>query len=328
VLLHIKVKKEALAMKELHTGPASQATVIIIDQNKLRRASFVNFLRVWADSIGASLIGMCFPVTPQDVEIGCNCQLVVLNLGGSSIDSPDAQCLLEYLTAAMPQVPLVLLSDLEDPFEVVTAFHAGVRGFIPASIEPDLVLQALTFILGGGSFLPPSVLLKLRREPNTGGDGASARDDAHSNGLSPADIDLQGGRPGQLTMRQLDVLALLRQGKSNKVIARDLGMREATVKVHVRQILRKLGASNRTQAALAMLEKLPETSPLEGEIKAATPPVIEPPKADVEKASLFTKEILIGRQIVVSGIAAAVSIIQGEILEMFAAMPTYIYYMA
>jgi DNA-binding CsgD family transcriptional regulator len=182
--------------------------------------------------------------------------------------------------------------------------------------------------MGGGSFLPPLILLKLRGEPDDDGDCASAAPDANLNDLSPASIDFQGVRSGQLTLRQLDVLALLRQGKSNKTIARDLGMREATVKVHVRQILRKLGASNRTQAALLMLEKLPDTSIPEGTIKAVAPPVIESAEAEAEKTGLFEKGSSIGHRCLVNGIAAAVTLIQGDILEMFAAVPAYIYCMS
>ena len=312
-------------MEKTNPGTAAEAAVIIIDQNKLRRASVVNFLRAWADSLGASLIGLCLAITPKDLEIGCECRLVVLNLGGLRIDSPDARSLLDTLYAALPRVPVVLFSDLEGPEEVVAAFRAGINSFIPASIEPELVPQTLTFIIGGGSYFPPSALLELRREPGPG----AASDDAHLiNDLSPADIDLQGARPGQLTSRQLDVLALLRQGKSNKMIARDLGMREATVKVHVRQILRKLGASNRTQAALSILESSPEAASLGGgsggEIKTVALPGFEPGEMKAEKAGLFTKGTAIGRQLLVGGLAGAISLIEGDVLEMMATAPSYI----
>jgi DNA-binding NarL/FixJ family response regulator len=235
------------------------------------------------------------------------------------------------LYAALPQVPVVLFSDVEDAEEVVAAFRAGINSFIPASIEPELVPQTLTFIMGGGSYFPPSALLELRREPSPGDGTGAAGDDAHPiNGLSPADIDLQGARPGQLTSRQLDVLALLRQGKSNKMIARDLGMREATVKVHVRQILRKLGASNRTQAALSILESSIEAPSLGGgggdggEIKAVALPGFRSGEMKVEKAGLFTKGTVIGRQLLVGGLAGAISLIEGDLLEMMAVAPSYI----
>jgi len=127
-------------------------------------------------------------------------------------------------------VPVAMVSDHEDRGEVMAAFRAGVRGFVPSTLEPELALQALTFVLGGGTFFPPQVLDRPSRDVSQG-----AR---------------QGGAVHTLTPRQLDVLALLREGKSNKLIARELAMCESTVKVHVRQIMRKLGAANRTQAAL------------------------------------------------------------------------------
>ncbi len=92
------------------------------------------------------------------------------------------------------------------------------------------------FVLAGGTYFPREALLA----PRTGVGYASG------GGGTPIAVVAKAG----LTARQGEVLERLRFGKSNKHIARELHMQEATVKVHVRQIMRKLGAANRTQVAL------------------------------------------------------------------------------
>jgi DNA-binding CsgD family transcriptional regulator len=108
-------------------------------------------------------------------------------------------------------------------------------------IDPGVALRALGFILCGGTFFPPHALADLSQvsAKSTGaGAGTSSR--------SGSPITLPGG----LTSRQREVLDCLRHGRSNKQIARELNMQEATVKVHIRQIMRRLGVKNRVQAAI------------------------------------------------------------------------------
>jgi DNA-binding NarL/FixJ family response regulator len=316
-------------MEQSYACASPQAFVIIIDQNKLRRASVINFLQAWAQAIESSLIGLCLSASAQDLELISKCRLAVLNLGGCSVNDPDARHLLETLRTTLPQVPVVLFSDVDDPVEVVAAFQAGIKGFVPASTEPELVLHALTFIMGGGSFFPPSVLLGLKQRSHAGiWDDAAVADEAVLNdGRSSASTNLHEGRLGQLTVRQLDVLALLRQGKSNKMIARDLGMREATVKVHVRQILRKLGATNRTQAALLVLQNPADAPPVAGVISTAAFSNCEIPGVEAEGTNLFTKGVAVGRSLLLGSLSATAALMQADILEMAAAAPAYVAFM-
>ncbi len=110
------------------------------------------------------------------------------------------------------------------------------------------MLSALQLVFAGGTYIPPEILV--RDEP-------SARHDekppvANRPTVSPADLGL--------TERQLDVLSLMMQGKSNKAICRVLNLAEPTVKNHVTAILKALGVSNRTEAVIAVGElgwKLP-----------------------------------------------------------------------
>lgn len=207
--------------------------VMLSDALTLRRAAYVSLLDPWATSnkieIRAEDEG---PASRVDHDR--HMALEILVLGAARIDDPAVQAQLLHRRRTRPDVPLALVSDYEDRAEVTAAFRQGARGFVPSSLEPDLAREAFGFILAGGTFFPPHIL------DRPAGDGGQAKGRGSGQAVS-------------LTPRQLDVLALLREGKSNKLIARDLSMCESTVKVHVRQIMRKLGAANRTQAALSRI---------------------------------------------------------------------------
>lgn len=128
--------------------------------------------------------------------------------------------------------PVVVLSDAQaalQPRSIRNALKSGARGFIPTlNTQVPAVLAALRFIKDGGTFAPLDLLLP--------GKAAHATSKAEA---VPTD---------DLTPRQKAVLSHLKQGKANKLIAYELGMTESTVKVHIRNIMRKMGATNRTQA--------------------------------------------------------------------------------
>lgn len=130
-------------------------------------------------------------------------------------------------------VPIIVLSDATTtltPQTVRAALKCGIRGFISAqTFEMKTVSAAIRFVVAGGVFAPIELLL-----------ADDVRPTPTHNEEEPPD--------GLLTPRQMTVLSLLQQGKANKIIAYELGMSESTVKVHIRNIMRKMGATNRTQA--------------------------------------------------------------------------------
>ena len=123
------------------------------------------------------------------------------------------------------------------------AIETGAMGFIPKTTSSQLLLNALRLVLAGGVYLPTEVL---RHHEGTPEPALRLAAEASDSGkmLAPHAIGL--------TERQSDVLALLVQGKSNKLICRDLGLAEGTVKIHVTAILKTLNVSNRTQAVIAV----------------------------------------------------------------------------
>ncbi|HPE00540.1 MAG TPA: response regulator transcription factor [Burkholderiaceae bacterium] len=140
-----------------------------------------------------------------------------------------------YLRRTWPAVRLVIVSAQEDPGLVRELIALGVAGFIPKSDRAEVILQAVRLILAGGSYVPLRLLEGAGPHP-------AARDDV-------------------LTPRQHEVLECLARGLPNKLIARELGLTEGTVKVHLMAIFKALGARNRTEAVLAAQHRLQRPSP-------------------------------------------------------------------
>lgn len=132
-----------------------------------------------------------------------------------------------------PAVPLVVMSATEDGAKVRELIALGVAGFIPKSDSAAVILQALRLVLSGGSYAPLRFIATPAGSPSQ-----------ETGGQAPSAI------PG-LTPRQAEVLQLLARGLPNKTIARDLGLTEGTVKVHLLSIFRALQVRNRTEAVIA-----------------------------------------------------------------------------
>lgn len=138
------------------------------------------------------------------------------------------------LRQAFASVQIVVLSDVSaiEPAIVREVLNRGAAGFVMTdSTSLQMVVSAISLVGSGGTFVPRDFLF-MDREP---AQAVTARP------LSEV---------GRLTQREIAVLALVKHGKPNKIIAHELGMSASTVKVHVRHIMRKMGAANRTQAAL------------------------------------------------------------------------------
>jgi DNA-binding NarL/FixJ family response regulator len=167
--------------------------------------------------------------------------------------------LLQEVTAlrrALKDAPLVVMSDAEegDSVEAIREMlRNGARGYIPTRTTGiDVAVEAIRLVRVGGTFAPFDQFL-LNRPSNAAATPAF---------VSP-DYDL--------TARQLAVLGHLKQGKANKIIAYELGMSESTVKVHVRNIMRKMGVTNRTQAAFRA-QVPPEFAPAFANARAVSSP--------------------------------------------------------
>lgn len=147
---------------------------------------------------------------------------------------------LSTLRERHPGVPVVVLSAHDDRQTVLEALDKGAMGFVPKTAATAVMLNALRLVLSGGTYLPADIM----------------RHDAaiHDPGVRTRESDLRAPAPADLglTPRQTQILSLLVQGKPNKLISRELGLAESTVKIHITSILRALNVSSRVQAVIAV----------------------------------------------------------------------------
>jgi DNA-binding NarL/FixJ family response regulator len=169
---------------------------------------------------------------PQHADLA----LILLDL---QLPDRDGFAALAELRERHPAIPVVMLSAFNNRDNVVKALDGGALGFIPKTGSRELLLSALRLILAGGIYIPPDIL---SRAPAA----ITAADQPAPVERRPSPEELG------LTKRQVDVLALMMQGKSNKLICRALDLAEPTVKNHVSAIIKALGVSNRTEAVLAV----------------------------------------------------------------------------
>ncbi|WP_431261183.1 response regulator [Roseateles chitinivorans] len=179
--------------------------------------------------------------------------LLDLNLGDAS-----GFDVLEEFRAQYPSLPVVVISASDRASDVIRAIDQGAMGFIPKRTGNDVLAQALKLVMSGGIYVPPMSLgSDVAPEPEPVAVAEAAPGNAKLNQVqalaSQAGYQTTAGLESlQLTPRQTDVLALLLQGKPNKIIARELGVSVETIKDHVAAVLKALGVSSRTQAVLAV----------------------------------------------------------------------------
>ncbi len=145
------------------------------------------------------------------------------------IDIPNATDIINKLKTISPQTKIVAISTSEDTRNIRKILSNGVKGYIPKKSDSNILSGALKLILDGGTYIPLAML-----ENNT----------EYNKNIPQPQLKKN------LTNRQSQVLNLIAQGKSNKQIAYEMGVSEATVKLHINALLRSLKVNNRTQAVI------------------------------------------------------------------------------
>jgi DNA-binding NarL/FixJ family response regulator len=158
-----------------------------------------------------------------------------LRAGREDLDQTGIAAQLSRLEHIAPEVPRVLMSEVEVPEDILEAFRRHVRGYVPTTLPIRQVVEAIRFVAAGGTFVPPSIL-------SMHGQISIAHEEPQGVVVSDELADF--------SPRQNEVLRMLWNGSSNKVIAYELRMSESTVKVHIRHIMKKLNVNNRTQVVL------------------------------------------------------------------------------
>ncbi|WP_040577783.1 response regulator transcription factor [Methylopila sp. M107] len=154
--------------------------------------------------------------------------MILLDLSMHGVSGFDG---LIQMRSRFPQVPILVVSGLDDAQIVHEAIRCGAAGFVPKALGKAMLTEAMTEVLNGGVFLP-----KAYRRAG-GGDAPRAGADVLE-------------RMRSLTPAQMRVLGLVKRGKLNKQIAYELNVGESTIKAHISEIMRKLGVASRTQVVI------------------------------------------------------------------------------
>ena len=203
--------------------------IILADDHALFRDGFILLLKqleASAEVIAAASFDEAMARAREHAEA----DLLLLDLNMPGMWGMES---VKMVLRSFPALPVAILSAADSREVMEAMLAAGVSGFIPKSSSPQVMLSALKLILAGGVYLPVQLLPDRQSETGT----------SHSASASRPHLPL--------TSRQLDVLRLLAEGKSNKLICRELNLGEGTVKAHIAAIFRVLDVHNRTEAAVA-----------------------------------------------------------------------------
>ncbi|WP_457422141.1 response regulator [Roseateles sp. P5_E7] len=200
------------------TAPSNAFHLLIVDDHPVVRVGMAQLLRTQREGCEVSEADS---LAAAQALLACrpDVTLVVLDVHLPGLAPLKA---LQQLRAEWPLLPVLLMSADTDPLLAMRALDEGAAGWLPKSADVGVLVGALELVLAGGCYLPPFLLQR----------GTDLPDEA-------------------LTQRQAEVLAELVKGRSNKEIARELGMGEPTVKGHLVTIFRILRVRNRAEAAMA-----------------------------------------------------------------------------
>lgn len=178
-------------------------------------------------------------------EIHDQVSAILFNIGWRNAADPDVMSAVKSLTSDFGETPTIVIGDVEDMAHVMKILEYGARGYIPTSVGLDVAIEAVRLARAGGVFVPVSSLASFQQ---------------HLSGEKPSQNSVMNGL---FTARQAAVADALRRGKANKIIAYELNLCESTVKVHIRNIMKKLKAKNRTEVAYKINDMMPRGSGLD-----------------------------------------------------------------
>ena len=206
--------------------------VLIIDDHALFRVGLQGLLEQRgievADAVASGIEGLqrAAELRPDIVLL----DLRMPDMGGLAV--------LEKLRENEPGIPVVMLTTSNEETDLIKSLRSGAQGYLLKDMEPDELVSALRDIENGKNVVAQDLTDALARMVQ--GDTNIADDD---------------GPFSELTPREMEILCLLAEGQSNKLIARNLGISDGTVKLHVKAILRKLGIHSRVEAAVIAVEQ-------------------------------------------------------------------------
>jgi DNA-binding NarL/FixJ family response regulator len=226
--VHDASRNEGVRDQEARNGASAMPqTVLYLDPRAFTRDCIGGWLQSTLG--GFEVRVLADPDQIETAPIGNDrIRAVIISTGPDRISSATVASLLSRVSELLPGIPVAVLSDYEDSASIREAFNHGVRGYVPTSLTSRVAVEAVRLICAGGTFAPAATLLCEREDPRR----------------AAGEPLIEG-----FTQRQAQILDCLRRGMANKLIAYELDMCESTVKVHIRHIMKKLNATNRTQVA-------------------------------------------------------------------------------
>jgi DNA-binding NarL/FixJ family response regulator len=226
-------------------GPQKMPAIVIIEDRLLARTCIANILR--KEFAGFEIVEMATTTGLAGLS-GRDVRLIAFNMGDKQITDPSIEDRLALIEESCPNTRVALLSNRDDEDTASAAMQRGVDGFFPTSIAVEVAVAGLRLVLAGAAYRP----LLIKRHEGTGLRAITEYGSAPD--LSSVSDDdsiarIAHGRTG-LTPREQHVLAALKLGLPNKLIAVKLNLSENTVKMHIQRIMRKCRARNRTEAVL------------------------------------------------------------------------------
>lgn len=213
----------------------SPIRMAMIDPRQLVRCGLCDLLTRYAGELRAFQYSSAEDLINSANEEKESIDIIVLYIGNATVSDTSANREIEALHRGFPETPLIILSDNKNVNCSLAKFFDRIRGYIPTDSPPRIAVAALRLVFAGGIYVPPELICKSEDFTSD-----SAEKEETEEKIPPL--------LRQLTPRQYEVFNLIRQGDSNKIIAYKLGISECTVKVHVKKIMKLLGATNRTQA--------------------------------------------------------------------------------
>ncbi|MFH0341124.1 MAG: response regulator [Chromatiales bacterium] len=201
--------------------------VLIVDDHALFREGLKSLFHALDLGVEVDEVSDCAQAVAKSPS--SNYDVILLDLKLPGVGWLDG---LALIRESFPSTRVVVLSGEDDPQTVRASIDGGASGFIPKSTNSEIFVYALKLVMAGGIYLPIQVFSAAATRPKA----------------EPDDVVLSTTALEGLTDRHQEVLRAIIQGKSNKAIARELGVTEATIKAHVSSVLRTLGARNRTEA--------------------------------------------------------------------------------
>ena len=239
---------------ELLNGSQKPQVLVIIEHQVLARTCILSILK--RELTGLEIVEMATTsglnrLSARDVR------LIALNIGDKQITDPSIEDSLALLAESCPNAYVAVLSNRDDEATASAPMQRGVRGFFPTSIPVEVAIAGLRLVLAGGVYRPLPIVGQ--------NEASSLKTLSADTGAPELTVVHEGNGASKiepkkalvdLTPRERHVLAALKLGLPNKLIAVKLNLSENTVKMHVQHIMRKCSARNRTEAVLRWSERL------------------------------------------------------------------------